>query len=123
MRHVVPLVLLSLLALVPVGVSSPVDGSSTSKHDVGPSPWTTTRSFRGGERATVLAFSLKHEPVVNLHLLIYDAKGNLVAEDKASNNLVGDYVGATWYPPRTGEYKIELRNPSGASVPCYIAIK
>jgi hypothetical protein len=122
MRRVLPLVFLSLFALVPVGDSSPLGGtSSTDKAEVGAAPWTATRTFRGGERACVLAFSRKHDPVVNLHLIVSDAKGNVVAEDQAHNNLVGDYVGVVWYPARTGEYKIELRSPQPTQ--CYVAIK
>ena len=122
MRRVIPLVVLALFALVPFGNSSPSSGSfSTDKAETGQQPWTATRTFRGGERACVLAFSRKHEPVINLHLIVYDAKGNVVTEDKAKNNLVGDYVGVVWYPPRTGEYKIELRSPQATQ--CYVAVK
>ena len=123
MRRVIPLVVLSLLALVPFGNSSPSDGSSATRPEVGSAPWTTTRNFRGGERACVFAFG-DHKPVVNLHLLVYEVKsGSLVAEDKANNSLVGDYVGVVWYPPRTGDYKIELRNPGAEVNKCYVAIK
>ncbi len=122
MRRVIPLVFLSLLALVPFSNSSPTDGSSSTRPKVDTAPWKATRTFRGGERACVMVFG-DHDPVVNLHLLVYDANGILVAEDKANNNLVGDYVGVVWYPPRTGEYKIELRNPGPKTNECYIAIK
>lgn len=123
MRYVIGIVLLSLPALVPFGQSSPIDGSySNSKIKVGSEPWKMTKTFRGGERASVLAYG-GNQPMVNLHLAVYDAKDNLIAEDKGNNELVGNYVGVVFVPPRTAEYRIELKSATGQPTGCYVAIK
>lgn len=123
MRRLMPLVVLSLLALVPIGNSSPTEVCRTTKPEIDGKGWTTSEKFKGGERACVLAFQSEHK-TINLHLIVYDAKTNeIVGEDKSNTKFVGDYVGVVWYPPRTGEYKIEVRQSGTEKVKCYVAIK
>ena len=123
MRTIIGLVVLGLFAIVPFGQSSPIDGSySNSKIKVGSEAYKITKTFRGGERASVLAYG-GNQPMVNLHLTVYDAKDNLIAEDKGTSELVGNYVGVVFVPPRTGEYRIELKSATGQPTGCYVAIK
>jgi hypothetical protein len=104
-------------------VSSPTSGSWQSREEIGGKIWSTTRTFRGGERAAVLAIGDHEEPDVRVQIAVFDAKGVLIAEDKGDSELAGDYVGLVWYPPRDGDYRIEVRH-SGADVnKIYIAIK
>jgi hypothetical protein len=122
MRRILVLTLLSLLAVVPIGVGSPTEGSSADFYDLGPTVWTTTKKFNAGERACVLAVG-DHQERVTLEVNVYDAKGILVASDKTANLLVGDFVGVIWYPPRAGEYRIEVKNPGSRVNKCYIAVR
>jgi len=123
MRRNAVLAVLAFISLVPFGVSSPIDGTYGEKNDIGSQPWRTTRTFRGGERASVLALGARpdEEFVGKLHIKVFDAKGNLVAEDSGNSNLAGDFVGVVWYPPRTGEYRIEVHSAKANEV--YIAVK
>jgi hypothetical protein len=133
MRRIVFCVLLVLLALVPLGRTSPVDRTFGGRVEIAPSgPWVQKRNFLGGERACVLAIGdqtieIKEgehvkAPIVNLHVSIFDGKGTLIVEDKGNSDLTGDVVGVVWYPPRTGEYRVEVRNP-GLARKVYVAIK
>jgi len=74
--------------------------------------------FRGGQRACVIALG-SHEPVVALELVVYDAKDRIVDQDKGE----GDSITAIWYPPRDGEYKIEIRNPGNNENTVYVVVK
>lgn len=122
MRRILGLALLLLLAAVPLGLASPLTGAWAKYIEVGPDGWTDAKQFRGGERATVLVVG-DHLGTTSLHLIVKDAKGTVIAEDKGKDQPAGDMVAIIWYPPRDGEYRIELRNPGGAVNKCYIAIK
>ena len=123
MRRILILVFLVSLALAPIGIGSPTDGSWADRKAVPAADvLKISKSFRGGERACVLALGGQKE-VANLRLEIYDPNGILVAEDKGNNSLTGDFVAVIWYPPRDGKYRIELHNPGAIANLCYIAIK
>jgi hypothetical protein len=117
-RILVAVFVLALL-LTPFGNSSPLTGSFVEKPTVGPEPWSITKTFKGGERAGVLAVGGRAKDSIQIQLAVYDAKGALVVEDKGS----GGTASVIWYPPRTGEYKVELTSPSKAAVKCYVAFK
>ena len=124
MRRILALTFMISLAFVPIGNGSPTDGSWGESVGIPTSPaWETTKSFRGGERACVLAIGDHQQEIPNLHVAIYDKNNQLVAEDKGENTLVGDYVAVIWYPPRDGNYRIVVRNPASGINKCYIAIK
>jgi hypothetical protein len=121
MRRILFLTLFALLAAVPFGVGSPTTGTVSDYFDVGATAWTTTKTFAAGERACVMAIG-DHKETVNLEVNIYQ-KDTLIASDKTGNTLVGDFVGVIWYPPRDGEYRIEVRTSGTRTNKCYIAIK
>ena len=54
-----------------------------------------------------------------MRIAVYDAKGGLVAEDKSDN----DYAGVVWYPPRDGEYRIEVGHSDSITSPVYVVVK
>ena len=122
MRRVLCMSLFALAAVVPIGVSAPTIGSWSDSVDVTAQAFTTTKTFRGGERACVLVIG-DHKEAAPLEVTVFDAQGATVASDKTANKLVGDFVGVIWYPPRDGDYRIEVRSPSGALNKCYVAIK
>lgn len=103
--------------------SAPIGGSWADKKEIGPKAWSTTRTFRAGERAAILAIGDHEERGVKLHVAVFDAKGVLIAEDKGDSELASDYVGLVWYPPRDGDYRIEVSHTGAAANGCYIAIK
>ncbi len=104
-------------------VSSPTSGSWQNYEKIGSKAWSQTRTFRGGERAAVLAIGDHEDSEVRVQIAVYDANGTLIAEDKGESELAGDYVGLVWYPPRDGDYRIEVRHSSAAVNTIYIAIK
>lgn len=127
----------ALLALLIAGaaLAGPVDGPTSFKIQVPASKGNeigeaeVTKDFRGGERACVLIVG-DHRPVVDLELRVYEVRPDsteqkLVARDGGGK----DIIGAVWIPPRTGSYRIVIRNPSAFKKDinpfddCYIAIK
>ena len=121
------LVVVGMVAFVPFGAGSPVDGSLANKQEIGPGQsYRLTKSFRAGERAAVLALiqaTRADVSSVNLGIVVYDKNGTVVAEDKAVGNAQYDFTVAFWYPPRDGEYVVEVSNASGFAVPCWVAVK
>src|SRR4051794_13867937 len=108
-----------LLFLTGAALAGPVDGPTAMKIEV---PATKpsevgetdlTRTFRGGERATVIIIG-DHRPVVDLEVRVYEVKaggeGKLVTRDGGSGGR--DIIGVSWVPTRTGPYRIVIRNPS-----------
>ena len=94
MFRIAAFVIPALLALVPFGVSSPIDGTYGKKNDLSTQPWRVTRTFQGGERAAVFALGDRaDEELIGVHIKVFDAKGKLVAEDSGSSKLVGDFAG------------------------------
>ena len=53
----------------------------------------------------MLAFASR-EDGANIEVTIRDAKGNVIAQDKAAGNVAA----VMWYPPRNGDYAIEVRS-------------
>jgi hypothetical protein len=116
-------VILCFMILCVSAFSAPIGGSWQSHVQVESKAWSQTRPFRGGERAAVLAIGDHKELGVQVHVAVFDAKGLLVAEDKGENELASDFVGLVWYPPRDGEYRIEVRQTGADTNKIYIAIK
>ena len=126
MRCCAALAFLAMLAVVPFGVGSPINGSYGDRNEIDAEPWRSTRTFHGGERACVLACGNRGndgEIISHLHIKILDAAGNVVAEDNGAKGTAGDFVGVLWYPPRTAEYRIEIHNVDRRRNKVYIAIK
>lgn len=118
------LVILGCMIVCVNAVSAPEGGSWQSRVEIeSKGLWKKTRTFRGGERAAVLAIGNHEEPGVQVHVAVFDAKGVLVAEDKGESELAGDFVGVVWYPPRDGDYRIEVRHSGSSANNVYIAIK
>ena len=120
MRRIFIPVVLFFLASAPL-LGSPVTGAWAQYENL-LDAWTETKRFRGGERAVVSAVGDK-TPGAGLRLRVFDAKGTLVAEDKGKEQPAGDMVAAQWYPPRDGDYRIEIRNLQARPNRCYITIK
>lgn len=117
------LMILACTILCVSAVSAPIGGSWQAHKKIEPKEvWSQSRTFRGGERAAVLAIGDHDEPGVHLHVAVFDAKGGLIAEDKGTE-LASDYVGLVWYPPRDGDYRIVVRHSGADTNKIYVAIK
>jgi hypothetical protein len=73
--------------------------------------------FQGGKPARVIVVG-DHDPVADLEVLVFEVSekgvdGKQVAHDGGPEQ--GDRVGVVWYPPRTGSYRIVVRNPAPRS--------
>ena len=127
MVRLIILVGVSLLSFVPFGVSSPVDGGLASRPEIGGGQtYSVKKSFRAGERAAVLALiqaARVDASMVNLSIAVYDKKGTLVVEDKAVGSAQFDFATVFWYPPRDGDYTVEVSNTSSLPVPIWVAVK
>ena len=124
MRRIFLLVALSLLAVVPIGTSAPIGGTWSDRVPVESKVWTAVRKFQAGERAAVLAIGDHDERGVKVHIAVYDvATKELIAEDRGDSETAGDFVGLTWYPPRDGDYRVEVRHSGSGTNKVYIAIK
>jgi|SRR5262245_4043474 len=118
-RSIVFLVMLLSGLLVGIGDGSPLTGKRAFAERIpGADSHIFREKFRGGQRACVIVRG-DHKPVVNLALSVYDAKDELVAEDRGG----GDYVAVIWYPPRDALYKIKVHNPGIEYNDCYISLK
>lgn len=122
MRRVLIFVLFALLGVVPLGAGSPVDGMFSQRAELKAGVWSTTRDFRGGEQAAVLALGQNDAPF-NLEVSVFNAANELVAQDKADGTLTGNLVGVVWYPPADGPYRIEVRHPTPGVNTVYVAVK
>ncbi len=125
MLRILALVLFCSLAAAPIGISSPTDATWGGEPELKPAEvWRGVKTFRGGERACVLVIGSVKTAVVNLEVSVFDHKNDvLVAWDQTSDAAAGDFASVIWYPPRDGEYRIEVRNPGASLKSCYIAIK
>jgi hypothetical protein len=123
MHRYISIAALTMITLVPFGVSSPTDGTYSDRNKIDSEPWRTTRTFVGGERACVVVFGDRGEEdvVSKVHIKVFDAARQLVVEDAGNSNLAGDFGGVAWYPPRTAEYRIEVHSAKANKV--WIAIK
>jgi hypothetical protein len=120
MHRILALGLFGVLMLAPLGAGSPIDGTFSKPLDLTDELFSATKTFRGGERASVLAFAMREAPG-NMQLNVFNAANELIAEDKSEGNLAGSIVGVIWYPPADGEYRIEVRHPAARKI--YVAIK
>jgi hypothetical protein len=99
--------------------SAPINGTWSDSVEIQSKVWSKTNTFRGGERASVMAIGDPKQAGVKLRVAVYDAKGTLIAEDKGES----DFVGLVWYPPRDGDYRVDVSH-NGADVNnVYVAIK
>ena len=110
-----------LLASAPVIDGGPVGGGMLEK--VEKSPWKVTMKFRGGEKATVLARAGSPDSKAKLHLTISDANGKTIVEAAGKNPPSAGMVAVFWYPPRDGDYHIELKTADNEPTTCYVTIK
>jgi hypothetical protein len=74
--------------------------------------------FEGGKPARVIVVG-DHDPVADLEIHVYAVSENGVDSKQAvavdGGPEQGDRIGVVWYPPRTGNYRIVLRNPAPRS--------
>ena len=68
---------------------------------------TYMRTFRGGERANVMAIGTG---ATYMGLYVYDRHGNCVAWDDWGMPISRDDLSVDWYPRQTAPYMIEVRN-------------
>ncbi len=122
MRSIFVLVPVFLLAAASIGAGGPVAGVWFQRKEIASEPWTLTKRFKGSERAVVLVRGSNHAGA-GLHLTVHDADGKLVTEEKGKDPPVPDMVAVFWYPPRDGDYRIEIRNLDARANECYITIK
>ena len=101
----------ALLLSVCTVESSPVTGQRRQSRDLGKKKgrlepglkYVFRETFRSNERACVMVEG-DHDPVQNLMVVVTDARGKVVAEDKGP----GDFLAAIWFPPRTEEYVVTI---------------
>jgi hypothetical protein len=111
MHRAIALTGLVLLLFVAAALAQTVDGPMSISREIGPAvggeptPYEMNVAFRGGVRACVVAQG-DHDPVVPLDIAVYDKTDRLIAKDESQ----GDFVSVCWVPPRTGEYRIVIRN-------------
>jgi hypothetical protein len=123
MRSIVLLGLMSLLALAPIGWSGPVrEGSLERLPDLGDHPWRTTKRFLAGERAVVLARGREKSTAI-LHVTITDSTGKVVTQANGKSPPNSAMVAVFWYPPREGDYTIEVRNTDSEPAGVFVTIK
>ncbi len=118
MRYVLALCVVTIAALAAfpfIGRSSPTEGHSYQRIVIGNPPAVEKKTYKGGERASVIVWSQDSTPA---RLSVYDSAGKLVGRD------VGQ-VGLTviWYPPRDGEYKIVTESLTNKEGRGYVAYK
>jgi hypothetical protein len=121
-------ILLSFAVLAAFGVlglrAGPEEGSLSLAPEVGPAvegeptPFEMKLTFRGGVRTRVTALG-DHKPIVPLDVAVYDKNDKLVAKDESKR----DFITVSWVPPRTGEYRIVIRNYGEVYNKLYIFIK
>jgi hypothetical protein len=95
----------ALLLFVAAAVAGQIDGGPLSiSREIGPAvggqptPYEMTLSFRGGERACVVAQG-DHDPVVPLDIAVYDKEDRLIAKDESPHDIVS--AGCRRAPGRT----------------------
>ena len=120
MRTIVLFGLMSLLALAPFVFSGPIPYGALERAEVG--EWKKTQRFRGGERATVLARG-EEKSTASLQLTITDEKGNIITQANAKKMPNPAAVACFWYPPRDGDYTIEIKNANPKVNTVYVTIK
>lgn len=107
-----------LLAAGSLAVGGPMEGPSWSKKELPagsrdgkePGSQSYNKVFAAGQRACVIAIG-DHNPVVDLEILVYDAKDQLVAQARGKQ-AAPDYVSVIWYPPRQERYRVVINNYS-----------
>lgn len=122
MRVLLTCISTALFLVAPISIGAPIEGGSAKFEEIGTETWKVVKRFRGGERAVILAAN-KSKTAAQLHVSVFDDKGNLVAEDKNKAGSVEDMVGVVWYPSRDHDYRIEIKNLEGNVSSCYITIK
>ncbi len=111
------LLLVSALGFVAAGPTKGVINNSefrvpASRDEGAPGEADIVEEFRGNQKASVLVKG-DHRPITDLEVLVFEVsttggEDKLVARDKGTK----DIVGVVWTPPRTGMYRIVVRNPS-----------
>ena len=117
---------LTALLLMPaaLSVAGPLEGQLSLQRQIGaateegPTPVELSFTFRGGQRACVVAQG-DHDPVGPLDIAVYDKNDKLVAQDESKH----DFVAAFWTPTRTAEYRIVIRNYGTIYNKVYIFVK
>jgi phosphotransferase system glucose/maltose/N-acetylglucosamine-specific IIC component len=107
------LVLFAFLVLIgctALTVAAPVQGIITAKSRIpllSYSGWSDSVAFKGGERAVVVVDG-NHQTYMGVY--IFDEEGNCIAHDDLGNQRRPDDLEVEWVPPRTGRYRVEVRN-------------
>lgn len=109
MRRWFWLALPGLLALAPLGLTSPTVARKPGPRAVDghASVFFIVPCNGGGERSCVIASGQGASP---LALYVFDAHGNCVARDEPVAARSGDDVAVEWFPATAGVFTIELCN-------------
>ena len=98
-------------------------GAQAGFYNVDSDPFQATLAFKAGARASVFAkgdlIKGSNEATGSLLIEVRDGAGKLVATTHDTEG----YAVAFWYPPRSGDYTIQVHNNSGQSKRLYICIK
>ncbi|MBI3406877.1 MAG: hypothetical protein HY040_00790 [Planctomycetes bacterium] len=117
------LLICALFVATELSYGGPEMGARAGTYDVGADPWEATIRFKASERASVFAKGKLtkdgNDATGSLLIEVHDADGKLVA---SSHDTLG-YAVVFWYPPRSGEYKIQVHNNSGQTKRIYLCIK
>jgi hypothetical protein len=100
--------------------ASPVGGAWAKGIEASSEIWKDVKIYRGGERASVQVVG---KDISSLSVAVFDSRGTLVAEDKGNVDPEGNFMCASWYPPRDDTYTVEIRSSQGKGFKCYVTIR
>ena len=110
------LLLLGLMAVTPLSLHGGPSGGTVRT----PIPTARNEDLSGDisrrPGACFIALALGKQPHT-ITVTVYDAQDKVVGSDDGKRTAV------IWYPPRDGEYRIEIRGSSTEERACYIAVK
>jgi hypothetical protein len=132
MRRILVAIGLTVLLLTPFSSGAPIEGTAWMMVKVPegrssdgvvsePGHLQYNRTFVAGQRACVVAIG-DHKPPVDVEIKVFDAKNQVVAQDKGQGP-AQDFAAVMWYPPRQEQYRIEVYNYGKEYNECSIAFK
>lgn len=120
MRFVATLAFVASFAFLSSIQASPVSGAFAKGIESPSEVWKDVKLYRGGERASVQVVG---KDIAHLSVAVFDSKGTLVAEDRGNVESEGNFMCASWYPPRDDTYTVEIRSSQGKGFKCYVTIR
>ena len=118
MKRMLGYVPLVLFIATSGGDGGPVKGARTQKARIGAKSHSEFEDkYQAGRRACVIAMG-DHKPPVDISIAVYDDANQLITEERSV-----DYVAAIWYPPRTANYKVVVKNSGEEYNEMYLVFK